>query len=174
MYAYQLKLMEKPKLASQDNSGIFSQIHYVLSLEYTTDDGKVLMPFGSYETGRLREGNANPDSKDYDSLADFYINDDGGLELRIPWLLIQSKDPSKKEFIGNICQDGIEASKFVDEIYIGALYVDDKGTVLDSFPGIENNVLNELNAYSWDNWDIPEYKERLKQSYYIIQDLFAD
>ena len=174
MYAYQLKLMEKPKLASQDNSGIFSQIHYVLSLEYTTDDGKVLMPFGSYETGRLREGNANPDSKDYDSLADFCVNAEGGLELRIPWLLIQSKDPSKKEFIGNICQDGIEASKFVDEIYIGALYVDDKGTVLDSFPGIENNVLNELNAYSWDNWDIPEYKERLKQSYYIIQDLFAD
>jgi hypothetical protein len=39
---------------------------------------------------------------------------------------------------------------------------------------MENNALNPLSAYSWDNWDIPKYEERLKQSYYIIQHLFAD
>ncbi|HHW94500.1 MAG TPA: hypothetical protein GX736_01020 [Mogibacterium sp.] len=174
MYAYHLKLIEKPKKDPHKNSGVFSQIHYVISREYRSENGKILMPFSSYEAGKLRKGNADPDSKNYDSLADFYINDDGGLELRIPWLLIQSRDPSKKEFIGNIYKDGIEASKLIDEIYIGVLYVDDNGTVLDSFPGIENNVLNPLKAYTWDEWDIPKSKERLKQSYYIIQDLFAD
>ncbi|MGI6687043.1 MAG: hypothetical protein ACOX6Y_01550 [Christensenellales bacterium] len=174
LYAYHLNLIEKLKPDPQKNSGIFSPIHYVLSREYRSEDGEILMPFNSYETGRLREGNANPDSKDYDSLSDFCVNDAGGLELRIPWLLIQSRDPSKKEFIGNVYQDGVEASRFVDAIHIGALYLDDSGAVLDSFPGMENNVLNPLSAYSWDNWDMPEYKERLKQSYYIIQDLFAD
>ena len=174
VYAYHLNMIEKPRPNARKSRGIFSPIQYILSREYSSEDGTVLMPFSSYETGKLREGNANPDSKDYDSLADFYINDKGELELRIPWLLIQSRDPSRKEFIGNIHRDGIEASKFVDNIYIGALYLDDKGNVLDSFPSMENNVLDELRAYSWDNWDIPEYKERLKQSYYIIQDLFKD
>ena len=174
VYAYHLNMIEKPRPNARKSRGIFSPIQYILSREYSSEDGTILMPFSSYETGKLREGNANPDSKDYDSLADFYINDKGELELRIPWLLIQSRDPSRKEFIGNIHRDGIEASKFVDNIYIGALYLDDKGNVLDSFPSMENNVLDELRAYSWDNWDIPEYKERLKQSYYIIQDLFTD
>ena len=138
------------------------------------EDGEICMPFSTHETGRLREGNANPDSKDYDSLADFYMRDEGGLEIRIPWLLIQARDPSQKEFIGDVYKDGLAASRFVDEIYIGVLYVDDKETVLDSFPNIENGVLGPLSAYSWDNWDKPEYVERLKQSYYIIQDLFND
>ncbi len=174
MYAYHLNLIEKPEQDPLKDSGIFSQIHYVLSREYTTEDGEICMPFSTHETGRLREGNANPDSKDYDSLADFYMRDEGGLEIRIPWLLIQARDPSQKEFIGDVYKDGLEASRFVDEIYIGALYVDESGTVLDSFPGMENDVLKPLSAYSWDNWEIPEYKERLKQSYYIIQDLFSD
>ena len=174
MQAYHLELIEKPSPNLYKNSGVFSEIHYVLSREYTSEDGEILMPFTTYETGMLREGNANPDSKDYDSLADFYINDEEILELRIPWLLIQARDPSQKEFIGDVYKDGLEASRFVDEIYIGALYIDDKGTVLDSFPSIENNVLSSLSAYSWDNWEKPQYKERLKESYYIIRDLFDD
>ncbi|NMA18037.1 MAG: hypothetical protein GX939_04705 [Clostridiaceae bacterium] len=172
MYAYHLEMIEKPEPELSKNSGVFSQIHYVLSREYTSEDGEVLMAFSTHETGRLREGNGNPESKDYDSLADFYINDEGRMELRIPWLLIQSRDPSQKEFIGNVHKDGLEASRYVDEIFIGALYVDYNGTVLDSFPSIENNVLNHMSAYTWDDWDLPEYKERLKQSYYTIQDLF--
>ncbi|MGI6616877.1 MAG: hypothetical protein ACOX36_02275 [Saccharofermentanales bacterium] len=172
MYAYHLEMIEKPEQERHKNSGVFSQIHYVLSREYMSEDGEVLMAFSSHETGRLREGNANPESEDYDSLADFYINDEGGLELRIPWLLIQSRDPSQKEFIGNVHENGLEASRFVDEIYIGVLYIDDDGIVLDSFPSLENNVLNNLSAYTWDDWDLPQNKERLKQSYYIIQELF--
>jgi hypothetical protein len=169
-YAYHSFTVEKPL----KNSGVFSQIHYILSMEYTSYDGDILMPFGSYETGRLRKGNANPELKDYDSLADFYISDEGVLELRIPWLLIQSRDPSMKEFMGDIYKDGIGASKFVDEIYIGALYVDDQGTVLDSFLSMKDGVLSALSAYSWENWEMPEYAERLKQSYYIVQDFFKD
>lgn len=174
MYAYHLEMIDKPEPNLYKNSGTFSPIHYVLSKKYMSAEGEILMAFSTHETGKLREGNANPDSKDYDSLADFYINAEGELELRIPWLLIQSKDPSTKEFIGDVHQDGIEASRIVDEIYIGALYVADSGAVLDSFPSTENNVLNDLSAYSWQNWEIPEYQERLKQSYYIIRDFFAD
>ncbi|MGI6349022.1 MAG: hypothetical protein ACOXZ0_03810 [Eubacteriales bacterium] len=174
MYAYHLNMIAKPQPDPQKNSGIFSEIHYVLSKEYRSKDGTVVMAFSTHETGRLREGNANPASKNYDSLADFYRNKRGGLELRIPWLLIQAKDPSKKEFVGNVYENGLEASRFVDEIYIGVLYVDDEGTILESFPSVENNVLSGLSAYSWDDWDMPKYKERLKQSYYIIQDLFKD
>ena len=70
--------------------------------------------------------------------------------------------------------DGIGACNFVVVIYIGALYVDDQGTVLDSFLSTNNGVLSALRAYSWENWEMPEYAERLKQSYYIVQDFFKD
>jgi hypothetical protein len=174
MYAYHLNLIEKPRPNASKSRGVFSPIYYVLSREYCSEDDEIVIPFSRYETGRLREGNANPDSEEYDSLADFCVKDGSGLELRIPWLLIQARDPSKKEFVGNVHKNGIKASKFVDKIFIGALYVDSSGAVLDSFPSIKNNVLKPLSAYSWDNWDTPQYQERLKQSYYIIQDLFAD
>jgi len=55
----------------------------------------------------LREGNGNPESDKYDSLADFYINQDGHIELRIPWLLIQAKDPSQREMTGKLYKDGL-------------------------------------------------------------------
>lgn len=60
---------------------------------------KKTLPFASYETGKLRQGNGNPEAEDYDSLADYYISENGVVEMRIPWLLLQAKDPSQKEFI---------------------------------------------------------------------------
>lgn len=158
-----------------NNSGKFVPIHFALNKEYYLPTENRTIPFQFYETGKLKEGNGDPTSENYDSLTDYHISEDGMIELRIPWLLLQAKDPSQKEFIGDIYKDGISASKVIDEISIGALYVSENGDVIDSFPALENEKeLPEMKRYTWENWELPQTKERLKTSYQIIKQLFSN
>lgn len=173
LYAYNLNLIPRFQMSPSKNSGRFANIYYALNKEYYLPDKNITLPFSYYETGKLNEGNANPKSSKYDSLADYSFIRDGGVELRVPWLLIQAKDPSQKEFAGDLFEEGLNSSKFIDIISIGALYLDEQGMILDSFPTIENNQLQQMIGYSWVKWELPEYKERLKQSYYLVRDLFS-
>lgn len=174
LYAYQQELLEPKRQVPEKNSGQFSPIRYMLNKPYLIAHKDIIVPLSFYETGKLRKGNANPASEQYDSLADYALNDEGGLEVRIPWLLLQAKDPGRKEFIGDLYADGIDAAAFIEEIRIAALYLDGQGKILDSFPAVEDGELPEMHGYAWDNWDQPLYEERLKQSYRIIKELFSE
>lgn len=73
--------------ASTKNNGVYHPIRLTLNRELTIKKGEkvIRLPFESYETGKLRFGNSNPKSKQFDSLADYYINEELGiLELRLP------------------------------------------------------------------------------------------
>ncbi|WP_212933436.1 hypothetical protein [Robertmurraya siralis] len=171
-YSKHLNLIDAKAAQSEKNTGFFSPIHYALNRELYLPQQKKTLPFASYETGKLRQGNGNPEAEDYDSLADYYISENGVVEMRIPWLLLQAKDPSQKEFIGDLYADGVSASKFIKEIFAGVMMVDKEGRVTDAFPSVEGQQLGEMKGYSWENWDMPNYKERLKQSYYIVKEVF--
>ncbi|WP_232423500.1 MULTISPECIES: hypothetical protein [Bacillus] len=176
MFFYQYK---KNDVASENlpikNSGIFTSILYALDKEYYNPEANITYDFKTTETGKLRQGNGNPKSKDYDSLADYFINtNDGIIEIRIPWLLIQAKDPSQKEFIGDLYKNGFETTTIIDQLNIGVLFENENGIIKDSFPAINNNQLSAMNGYTWKKWDKPLYQERLKQSYYIIQKLWNE
>lgn len=174
LYAHHLQMLEPLQSTPTKNSGKFVPILYALNKELYLPQQDILLPFSSYETGRLREGNGNPDAVEYDSLADYTINENGTLEIRIPWLLIQARDPSQKQFIGDLYANGLSASSFVDQIQIGVLFYDKQGVLLDAFPNVEGNQLGALKGYTWDNWEEPLYQERLKQSYYIVKELFKN
>lgn len=147
------------------NTGDFSPIQLVLNRRYYNVDEDKLEPFKAYETGKLLEGNGDPASPDYNSLADYYVNEEAGvIEVRLPWLLLSAKDPSQKEFQGDIMADGLDASVKVEDITIGATYLDDKDQVLYQAPS---------KTYTWDNWNVPLTAERLKASYSIIQETFS-
>ena len=110
------------------------------------------------ETGKLLYGNANPESEEFNSLADF-ISAGDYIEIRIPWQLLNFSDPSKME-IHNDYYDGNYGIKYIDidKMYTG-IGMGDKRIELD-----------EIKLQGWGNK--VTYYERLKQSYYIMQGLW--
>ena len=112
----------------------------------------------SYETGKLLYGNANPKSQEFNSLADFCSSGDY-IEIKIPWQLLNFSDPSKMQ-IHDDYYDGNYGIEYIniDRMYAGI------GT------GNERIALGEIKLKGWGNK--VTYHERLKKSYYIMQDLW--
>lgn len=166
--------VDKNFIKPENNSGQFNPILLALNRELQRPDTEEILPFSAYETGKLKHGNSNPTSDNYDSLADYYFNEKNGVvEVRIPWLLLQVKDPSTKQIMGDIYKNGLESETFIDGIGIAAVTEGENGEKI-ALPAVnEENTIPEMKKYTWENWDLPKYEERLKQSYYIMQERFG-
>ena len=163
LYDYNEESVLTSEMALIDTT--FHPIRLALSREQTRPDTGEILPFEYYEAGELRFGIGDPDHREYDSLSDYYYSEETGiLEIRIPWMLLNARDPSQKEFIGDLWNGGTASSITVDGIDLFALISSD-GETVDSSLSVER--------YAWDDWDIPEYEERLKESYFMIQELFS-
>ena len=173
LYREKLKLKQSSTNSSTSTSGNYSKIYLALNRGFTIPETGEVFPFEDYETGRLQEGNGNPESSMYNSLSDYYINhEEGIIELRIPWLLIGFTDPSTKEIMGNFRASGIEARENVQEISFTLIHEKDKSYNAVS-PVSDDTILTEhLFKYTWDEWTEPQTKERLKKSYPYIQSIF--
>ncbi|MEC3883368.1 hypothetical protein VKA52_06490 [Halobacillus sp. HZG1] len=161
-YVQEMEMTEDPYMDED-----FHPIRLALNKGLVRPDTGEEFPFDSYETGVLRYGIGNPESENYDSLADYYYSAKTGiLELRLPWMLLNAKDPSQKEFIGDLDKGGLGSSITIDGLDITAA-VTEKGKVVESF-GFDQPA-----RYTWQNWDLPLHEERLKKSYPIIKDIFS-
>lgn len=110
-----------------------------------------------YETGKLTYGNANPNSPDFNSLADFCAGD-GFVEIKLPWQLLNFADPSNMKIHDDYYEVyGVEYLT-IDHINVGA---GDGSETIEMVPF----PLKKLGKN-------PEYHERLKESYYILQDFW--
>ena len=165
LYGNDQKMIE-PASNGRKNTGKFTPIYYVLNKKLYYPELDEVRPFEFYETGKLTRGNGNPNSADYNSLADYEFGDNS-VEIRIPWLLLQFRDPSRLEVIGDVFKDGEEASEFIESIGIGLVMGEGEESVLVSED-------SGLRRYSWESWNVPTSNERLKESYYILQQTFAD
>ncbi len=169
-YGHVLKLIDSLPYAHQKNNGTYHPIRLTLSKELTInkESGVETIPFSSYETGKLQFGIGNPASDEFNSLSDFYIKN-GILEVRIPWLMINFKDPSQKEIMGNLwSEQGIDRSETIDSISAAIVVSDSQKQLTQRLP--DTNWI----TYSWDDWNEPIYFERLKKSYFILQDAFRE
>ena len=111
----------------------------------------------TFETGLLTYGNANPSSPDFNSLADFICSGDA-IEIKLPWQLLNFADPSRM-MIHDDYYDGNYGVEFIqiDKIFIGA--------------GMADTIhLSSVPLTGWNNK--VTYHERLKDSYYMMQDLW--
>lgn len=110
--------------------------------------------------GQLKEGNANPNSPDYDSNADFFVSGDS-VEIRIPWQMLNFYDPSKRLIIDDYRANNYQIKGLeIDRIYAAAYYDD-------------QTEVTQFGAYELKSWETPQFHERLKQSYYILQEAFG-
>ncbi|WP_342542426.1 hypothetical protein MHH33_16820 [Paenisporosarcina sp. FSL H8-0542] len=175
-YGIELNMMDSATTKPTKNSGLFNEIRLPLNKGITRPDTGESFPFSSYETGKMRFGNSNPDSPDYDSLADYYVDPSTGvMEIRIPWLLLNIKDPSSKEVFGDVYVDGMDAKQQIDDIGIALGVTDNQGQVIQTFPSSTSTSISvdEVSRYRWEAWELPYSSERLKQSYLILQETFS-
>lgn len=117
--------------------------------------------FDTYETGKLTYGNGNPDSSSYNSLADFCYGS-GFVEIRIPWQLLNFSNPADMKIHDDYYENyGVEGIP-ISQIYFGLCE-----------PNQENPA--PMAAMQLDGWrDNVSYHERLKRSYFILQESWGE
>ena len=151
LYAASEVLEVQEGYAAPDTNS-FVPINLMLNRPVLLSDG-TLVGTEQTETGKLRHGNGDPESPDYNSRTDFCIK--GNVtEVRIPWLLLNISKPNSKMRIAN-------------------LYANDEITY-EHISDIKFAIDGVKESYSWEEWVMPAYRERLKQSYYILQDYLAN
>lgn len=110
-----------------------------------------------FETGKLKYGNANPESPDFDSLADF-MEGDGFVEIKLPWQLLNFSDPSRMSIHDDYYEHyGVEYIN-ISEMHVGV----GDGKQTGRIP------LAPFTLKGWENK--VTWHERLKSSYYMLQE----
>ena len=141
------------------NSGRFvplgMAVRNPLLVDNLTPETRALQRLGVWETGRLVHGNGDSTSDQYNSLADFCFGANC-VEIRLPWLLLNVGDPAAMGVHRDYYQYyGVEL-KQIKALWVGAAR-EGEG---DAIPMVS------LRVKGWRHLD---YRERLKESYYIVQ-----
>ncbi|MBK6088483.1 family 2 glycosyl transferase [Ruminococcus difficilis] len=153
-------LSDFPVLKDSDkkDSGNFDEMMMCYGYNLKVGGTGVEVPDKAYETGKLQYGNGNPESEDYASLTDFCYGN-GGVELRIPWQLLNVMDPSSKQQMGDFQEEQVFTPQDFNAFDFGFGYTSDDKALSISLSG----------SYTYDEWTIPTWHERLKPSYYELQ-----
>lgn len=154
--------MSDPVIEKDPRAGVFLPWRLALNRPLTLPQTERKIPFEDYEVGEMRPGITDPSDPDYDSLADWYAEGDV-LEVRIPWTMLGFTDPSSLKVWDYPYKANEIKSVTVDGLRI---YPD----VRPSGSTVEEEV--ESFGYFWDGWEQPNFHERKKESYYILQDAF--
>ncbi|SFA52067.1 hypothetical protein SAMN05216169_10318 [Anoxybacillus pushchinoensis] len=166
-YGHMLQMIDRLPYVNKKNNGMYHPIRLTLNKKLQIN-GKTY-PFDFYETGVMTFGTANPNDEAYNSLTDVSVSKQkDGYEIRIPWALLNVKDPSMHEVMGDMWQGGLTSSKTIDGIRIG-VYENEF-----SYPTKEGHTLHakQFYTYTWDAWEEPTYHERLKRSYTIVKETY--
>lgn len=140
----------------KQNGGIYNPIRQFLSNEIVLPIDKVTIPPLYYESGLLRYGNANPESEDYDSLADFYYTRDFA-EIRIPWVLLNVMNFPEKRRLADFHKQKAILTEDLDFVSIGVAQKAGSG-----------QTYIQMHEMELPDYDEVLFTERLKQSYRIL------
>ena len=183
IYGEKYKLVDIKPSYRQKDQGLFNSMQLCISNPLFLPKDRKKSPFQSYETGVLRHGNANPQHKEYNSLTDFAVQN-GSVEIRIPWQLLNIMDPSKRMAMADFySRKGIKMESNVPKRETFMDFDKDdgiKGQIIDGVYvgagvkkyGQTSELTIGMDYYTWQTWQMPTYHERLKKSYYVLQKTF--
>ena len=142
------------------DSPVFKPVELLLQTATPLLTGEWAASSETYETGLLTYGNANPKAANYNSLADFMFSADGQyIEVKLPWQLLNFADPSSMDIHDDYYEHyGVE-KQTIKECYIGL------------GDGSETIFMEAVPLKGWGNK--VTYHERLKPSYYRLQELWT-
>ncbi|HEX4560774.1 MAG TPA: tetratricopeptide repeat protein [Gemmatimonadales bacterium] len=122
-------------------------------------DGQTFSAAGT-DRGRLRLG-----TEAASTLSDWYVDRNEGLiEVRIPWGLLNVTDPSSRRVLTRISTHlGFETDT-TSGFRFGLARLSASGEADHLAPGT---------AYRWPAWEVPVSHERLKAAYFAIRDLWS-
>lgn len=120
-----------------------------------TEDRRHRGIYLAWDTGRLIHGNGNPAGADYQSRADFCFGD-GCVEVRLPWQMLNFYDPSNLQV-----HDDYYLHYGVEPISVSSCWLG------IAFAGTQGEA--PMAEFQLNGWSKPQYHERLKQSYQIVQ-----
>lgn len=151
------------------DSPVFKPIELILQTATPLLTGNWEASAEVYETGLLRYGNADPASPDFDSLADF-IHAGDYIEIKLPWQLLNFSDPSKMEIHDDYYDDNYGVAYLnIDEMYVG---ITGEWAERDHAPAVDRVELDAVPLEGWGNR--VTYHERLKPSYYAVQEMWKE
>lgn len=154
---YDREIRTTAEMKQPDNC-IFQPIYFLVERELVLQDRVETIPLQKFPAGKLVFGTSDFDSDGYNSLTDFCYKDDI-LEIRIPWLLLNFRDPSRKEIEDDFWKNNGVSGISIQDIRIGL--------------ATEEEKMIQMNPYGWEEWDYYPYFERLRKSYYMLQEQFA-
>lgn len=154
-YSVQKHIFENVDQLTKD-SGKYNQINTFVSNEMYLPDEKKTIPPQYYESGILRYGNANPESEEYCSQADFCYNN-GKVEIRLAWHLLNVYNARLSICVDQLDSDELKFTQFND-IKVGS--------------GSSGNI--HLSRTYFEAPKNIKIKERLKASYYSMKEVFSE
>ncbi|MCC3377570.1 hypothetical protein LKX83_31320 [Cohnella sp. REN36] len=170
-YVYGMIVMSEKEI--KDDSGLFNPWKLPVSLKMEPPDTKYAHPFEDADTGKLPRGTNDPKDPAYDSLAMWQYQGDF-IEMRIPWMLLGLADPSTHQAISYEMPD--KAFKLTKTEGIRFLpWFEDRETKEVKGLGASGAgpyPLSQVAPYTWADWDEVNFAERLKPSYYAMQDIY--
>ena len=161
MYLKDTEMVDADVNEVDTDTPVFKEIDLVLQFLPEGGGRGLQENYETYETGRLRYGNADPEAADFDSLADYMFTEDG-VEIRIPWQLLNFANPSEMMIHDDYYEHyGVEYIH-IDEMYVG--FTDDA----------HREYRVNMESFPLEGWgkDVT-YHERLKESYYILPEYWS-
>jgi hypothetical protein len=112
-----------PLLSPQEATGGFARPMLETNRERYGRDG-TRFPAQRVAPGTLRFGSLDPSAPAFDTLTDVAVSDDGIIELRLPWALLNFGDPSSGQVLHNPAASGSFKTETTDRISLLACAVD--------------------------------------------------
>jgi Flp pilus assembly protein TadD len=145
-------------------------------------------PVIRYDRGILRYGTLDPNSKDYDALAEWHANTaTNTIDVRIPWALLNVTDPSKNLIFAGLQKDGTVDTTTTPgfDIVVFSYHplksaqlrpiMEQGHPIADSLPALSGPATmpkGEIRRFLWAKWDQPQYSLRAKPTYNILRRAF--